>query len=49
MPYSVDDIFRDSETKHALQLFASARIAEIESLIFDKGGKPYIKCLGSDR
>ncbi|MDR2590274.1 MAG: N-6 DNA methylase [Oscillospiraceae bacterium] len=49
MPYTVDDIFRDSDTKHALHLFAPNKIAEIEVAIFDKGGKPYIKCLGSDR
>lgn len=49
MAYTVDDIFHDSETKHALQLFTQDKIAEVEVSIFDKGGKPYIKCLGSDR
>lgn len=49
MTYTVDDIFRDNETKHALQLFTQDKISEIEMSIFDKGGKPYIKCLGSDR
>lgn len=49
MPFTIDDIFRDNETKHSLQLFTQAKIKEIEKLIFDKGGKPYIKCLGSDR
>lgn len=49
MPYLVDDIFRDSETKHSLNLFIPVQISAIESAIFDKSGKPYIKCLGSDR
>ncbi|MDR0286219.1 MAG: N-6 DNA methylase [Clostridiales bacterium] len=49
MPYTIDDIFRDSTTKHALNLFSFDKIIEIETAIFDKGGKPYIKCLGSDR
>jgi len=49
MSHSIDDIFRNNEIKHELRLFTQERIAEIEALIFDKAGKPYIKCLGSDR
>ena len=49
MSYTVDDIFKDNETKHTLHLFAAEKIAEIEAVIFDKGNKPYINCLASGR
>ena len=49
MPYTVDEIFHNSETKHALHLFTQDKIEEIERSIFDNGGKPYINCLGSNR
>ena len=47
--YTVDDIFRDNETKHSLLLFTQKQIEEVEAAIFDRGAKPYLKCLGSGR
>jgi len=49
MSYSISDIFRSDKTKHELAIFPTNYIQWIESHIFDKGGKPYIKCLGSDK
>lgn len=46
---TVDGILKGSA--HALSLFGADDAAAIEATIFDKGGKPYLKCLatGKDR
>lgn len=48
MPLSVDTIFQNSETKHGLTLFEPKDIAWIEKQLFEKSGKPYIKCQVKD-
>lgn len=45
--HSIDEIFKSTETKHSLGLFDKKLISSIN--IFDKNGKPYLKCFGSDR
>lgn len=47
--YSIDDIFRSLETKHGLTLFKAEDIAWLETQLFEKNGKPYLKCLASDK
>lgn len=49
MAFTVNDIFKDEKTKHSLTIFSQADIQAIEEKVFDKGGKPYIKCFGSDK
>ncbi len=49
MPTTLVEIFRDSETHHRLSLFDQPALKTIESLLFEKNGKPYIKCLASDK
>lgn len=49
MTFTVNDIFKDEKTKHSLTIFTPENINEIEEKLFDKGGKPYIKCLASDK
>jgi len=45
--YNVDDIFRNPKTKHGLTLFTETQINSLK--IFEIKGKPYIKCLASDK
>lgn len=47
--FNVDEIFRSPETRHRLTLFKAEDVASIENGIFEKNGKPYLKCLGTDR
>lgn len=49
MAFQVNNIFKDEKTKHYLTIFSPENISEIEDKLFDKGGKPYIKCLASDK
>lgn len=49
LPYSIDQIFRDNTTRHRLTLFRPADIDWLEDRIFDKNGKPYVRCLASER
>ena len=49
MPTTLVEIFRDSETHHRLSLFDQPALKAIEALLFEKNGKPYIKCLASDK
>ncbi len=49
MSYTIDDIFRNTKTIFELTLFTSQEIQNIENNIFEKGGKPRIKCYGSDK
>lgn len=47
--YSIDQIFRDTDSKHHLTQFKVKDIQWLEKQIFEKNGKPYLKCLGSDK
>jgi len=47
--FSIDDIFRSQDTKHRLTLFKAEDVQWLESQIFEKNGKPYLKCLASDK
>lgn len=47
--FSIDDIFRSQDTKHRLTLFKAEDVQWLETQIFEKNGKPYLKCLASDR
>ena len=43
---TVDAIFKNPQTKHTLKLFKKEDIDSI--VLFEKNGKPYLKCLASD-
>lgn len=45
--YTIDDIFKSTETKHSLGLFDKRLISSIN--LYDKNGKPHLKCFGSDK
>jgi len=47
--FSIDEIFRSPDTKHRLTLFKVADVQWLEAQLFEKNGKPYLKCLASDR
>lgn len=47
--FSIDEIFRSPDTKHRLTLFKIRDIQWLETQIFDRNGKPYLKCLASDK
>ncbi len=47
--FSIDDIFHSTETKHKLTLFKPEDIQWLEAQLFEKNGKPYLKCLASDK
>lgn len=49
MTFSIDDIFRNQDTKHRLTLFKAEDVQWLETQIFEKNGKPYLKCLASDK
>jgi type I restriction enzyme M protein len=49
MSFSISDIFKDVQTQHELTLFSPESIKLLEKNIFEKNGKPYLKCLVSDR
>jgi type I restriction enzyme M protein len=49
MPYSIAQIFRDEDTQYHLTLFRQENINWLEGQLFDKNGKPYLKCLASDK
>src|ERR1035441_8297287 len=49
MPMTIVEIFRDSETHHRLSLFDLADLKSIEAALFEKNGKPYLKCLATDK
>ncbi len=49
MPGIIDTIFKSEETKHHLTLFKPEDIAWLEAQIFEKNGRPYLKCLGSGK
>jgi type I restriction enzyme M protein len=47
--FSIDEIFRSPDTKHRLTLFKVEDVQWLEAQLFEKNGKPYLKCLASDR
>lgn len=47
--FCINGIFRDQETKHRLTLFNLEDIEWLENQLFEKNGKPYLKCLAKDR
>ena len=47
--FTLDYIFKNTKTKYELKLFQQSKINWLEKKIFDKGGKPYIKCLATDK
>jgi type I restriction enzyme M protein len=49
MPVSLIEIFRDSETHHRLSLFDLADLKQLEAALFEKNGKPYLKCLATEK
>ena len=49
MPTTLIEIFRDSETHHRLSLFDLPELKAIEAGLFEKNGKPYLKCLATDK
>ncbi len=42
---ALSDIFQDSAIRQTLAIFSDAEKDAIEQALFDKNGKPYIKCL----
>lgn len=44
--FSIDSIFKNPEVKHSLILFKKEDLDDLT--IFEKNGKPYLKCFGSD-
>lgn len=49
MQYTIGDIFKSQETKHRLTLFKAEEVQWLETRLFDKSGKPYLKCFASDK
>ena len=47
--YSIDEIFKSQDTEHRLTLFKPEDIQWLDAKLFDKNGKPYLKCLASDK
>jgi type I restriction enzyme M protein len=47
--FSIDHIFKSQETKYRLTLFKSEDIQWLEAQLFDRNGKPYLKCIASDK
>lgn len=46
---SIDEIFKSQETKHRLTLFKAHDVQWLETQLFEKNGKPHLKCLASDK
>lgn len=46
---SIDEIFHSPDTKHRLTLFKAEDVQWLETQIFEKNGKPYLKCLASGK
>jgi len=47
--FSIDAIFKNPDTKHRLTLFKTEDVQWLETQLFEKSGKPYLKCLASDK
>lgn len=48
-PYTINEIFKDPDTKHRLTLFRAEDVEWLETQLFEKNGRSYLKCLGSDK
>lgn len=46
---TITEIFKNEETKHRLTLFKTQDIEWLETKLFEKNGKPYLKCLASEK
>lgn len=46
---SIDEIFHSPDTKHRLTLFKAEDVQWLKTQIFEKNGKPYLKCLASGK
>jgi type I restriction enzyme M protein len=46
---SIDDIFRDPKVSHRLNIFPPEHVANLNAQLFDKRGKPYLKCYASGK
>jgi len=46
---SIDDVFKSTDTRHRLTLFKAEDVKWLESRLFEKDDKPYLKCLASDK
>jgi type I restriction enzyme M protein len=46
---SLDSIFRSPDAKHFLTLFKAEDTQWLETQLFDRNGKPYLRCLATDR
>lgn len=49
MTHTITEIFKSEETKHRLTLFKTQDIGWLETKLFEKNEKPYLKCLASDK
>ena len=49
MVFSVSEALRVSVSRHSLSLFSEAEIDLLEESVFERNGKPYVKCLASGK
>ena len=49
MPLSIADIFKSEETLYRLTLFKSEDVKWLETQLFEKNSKPYLKYLASNK
>lgn len=47
--FTIDQIFRNPNTKHHLSLFNAGDIQWLETQLYERNGRPYLRCLASDR
>ena len=47
--FSINEIFKSQDTKHRLTMFKAEDVQWLETQLFEKNGKPYLKCLASDK
>jgi len=47
--FTIDQIFRNPDTKHHLSLFTIESIQWLETQLFERYDRPYLRCLASDR
>ncbi|MBI5683846.1 MAG: hypothetical protein HZC54_02075 [Verrucomicrobia bacterium] len=45
MPISSSEIFHAEDSKHSLALFDAVEVEKLEKSLFEKNGKPFLKCL----
>jgi len=49
LEFTLSDVFGDKKTQYALTLFRQQDIEEFQNRIFERNGKPYIRCLASGK